>query len=86
MAQEQGSAFALENHSAFVELVMQTMAHPGVQQPEYLQKIRLLNLPVAPAAYHRRVEMAPPGLVVDLVEMAPQPSKRRRTTERRALF
>jgi len=52
MVPEQGSAFDLENHSAFVELVAQTMAHLGVQQPDYLQKSRSLNPAVAPAGYH----------------------------------
>jgi len=37
LAQQQGSAFELQNHSAFVELVPQTMVHPGVQQLEHLQ-------------------------------------------------
>jgi len=52
MVQEQGSAFGLENHSAFVELVAQTMAHLGVQPPDYLQKSRSLNPAVVPAGYH----------------------------------
>jgi hypothetical protein len=82
MAQEQGSAFELENHSAFVELVPQTMAHPAVQQPEHLQQSRFLNPAVAPAGYHRPVAMAPSGLAAaDLVAVAPQPSKRRQTIE-----
>jgi hypothetical protein len=82
MAQEQGFAFELENHFAFVELVSQTMAHLGVQQPEHLQQSHFLNSALAPAGYHRPVEMTPSGLAAaGPVEMARQPSEWRPTID-----